>query len=75
MNPGYETVVDFSTVVWTLSAMLIHAVMVIIQVGLIVFLIASGLLAWLAPEVDGRWLWRLDTVRVSVSVCEDGPRW
>jgi len=63
MNPGYETIVDFSTVVWTMSAMLIHGMMVVIQVGLIVFLIVTGLIAWLAPGLDARWVRRLGAVR------------
>ena len=59
MDPSYETVVDPSTIVWTLAAMLIHGAMMAMQIGLIVYLIASGLLAWLAPESDGPWLRRL----------------
>jgi len=59
MEPSYETVVDFSTIVWTLSAMLIHGVMAAAQLGLCALLVASGLLAWLAPEFDRPWLRRL----------------
>jgi hypothetical protein len=59
MDPGYETVVDPSTMVWTLSAMVIHGVMVAVQAGLIVFLIATGIIAWLAPGLDAQWLRRL----------------
>ena len=59
MEPGYETVIDLSTIVWTLSAMLIHGVMATAQLGLCALLVASGLLAWFAPEFDRPWLRRL----------------
>jgi hypothetical protein len=62
MNPGYETVVDPSTIIWTLSAMLIHGGMIALQVGLIGFLIGTGLLGSLAPDFDRPWLRRLGAV-------------
>jgi hypothetical protein len=67
LSPGYETVIDPSTIVWTLSAMVIHAVMLAIQVGLILFLIVTGLLAWSAPGLDARWLRRLGAVRAGTA--------
>lgn len=63
MEPSYETVVDISTILWTMSAMLIHGVMLALQLGLIVFLIVTGMLALLAPGLDAPWLRRLGAMR------------
>lgn len=64
MDPSYETVVDPSTIVWTLSAMVIHVAMMATQVGLIVYLIVTGLLAKLSPGSDSPRLRRLGLVHV-----------
>jgi len=63
MNAAYETVMDPSTVIWTLSAMLIHGLLMAVQLGLIVFLIGTGLLVRLAPGVDAPWLRGLGALR------------
>ena len=68
MDPGYETVVDPSTIVWTISAMIIHGLMVAAQFGLAAFLIGTGLLAWLAPGLDAPWLRRLGAAGASTRV-------
>jgi hypothetical protein len=43
MDPGYQTVMDPTTIVWGALAVVIHLGVMLIQVGLAVFLVASGL--------------------------------
>lgn len=59
MDPGYETVVDPTTIVYTMTAMVIHGVMVAAQLGLAAYLLGTGTLALLAPGLDKPWLQRL----------------
>jgi hypothetical protein len=43
MGPGYETVMDPTTVVWGALAMILHLGVMLAQIGLAVFLVGSGL--------------------------------
>jgi hypothetical protein len=43
MDPGYQTVMDPTTIVWGALAMVAHLGVMLTQVGLAVFLVASGL--------------------------------
>ena len=52
MQPGYETVVDPSTIVWTMSAMVIHGLVMALQVALILHLLVSGALVTFAPQLE-----------------------
>lgn len=59
MEPGYETIVDPTTIVFTLTAMAIHGLTAALQAALVVFLLGTGAVAWLAPQYDTPWLRRL----------------
>lgn len=43
MDPGYQTVMDPTTVVWGLLAVVVHLLVMLTQTGVAVFLVASGL--------------------------------
>jgi hypothetical protein len=51
MDPGYQTVMDPTTIVWGALAVVIHLGVMLIQVGLAIFLVVSGL-RLLARGVD-----------------------
>ena len=59
MSSGYETVIDPSTVIWTLAAMLIHGFMLAIQLAMIAYLIATAVVSLLTLDEDSAWLRRL----------------
>lgn len=67
MDPSYETVVDPSTLVWTLSAIAIHGVMAAAQLALIAFLVSTGVLAVFSPQRDAPWLRRLGAIRAGAA--------
>ncbi|MBW2295350.1 MAG: hypothetical protein JRG89_22470 [Deltaproteobacteria bacterium] len=64
MDTGYESVIDASGFVWTIAAMLIHAAIVAAQLGLCVFLGATGIHNLFFPASDTPWLRRLGAVRI-----------
>ncbi len=64
MDTGYETVVDPSTIVWTMTAVVIHVVTIAIQLGVATFLIGTGLLNLFAPDEDSTLLRRLGAIRI-----------
>ena len=59
METTYETVVDPAAIIGSLLGMGIHALLLLVQLGLAAFLIASGVHALLLPRRDGPWLRRL----------------
>ena len=59
METTYQTVVDPAAIIGSLLGMGIHALLLLVQLGLTVFLIASGVHALLLPDRDGPWLRRL----------------
>lgn len=64
MNPGYESVIDTANLVWTLAAMLIHGAVVAAQLGLALFLAATGVHNLFFPDSDTSWLRRFGAVRI-----------
>ena len=59
METTYETVVDPAAIIGSLLGMGIHALLLLVQLGLAAFLIASGVHALLLPRRDGPWFRRL----------------
>jgi hypothetical protein len=59
MDPSYQNVVETGDLVWTLVAYLSHGVSVAVQLGLVGFLLATGLQALLRPGAVGAWARRL----------------
>jgi hypothetical protein len=59
MDTTYETVVDPADIIGSLLGMGIHALLLVVQLALAVFLIVSGAHALLLPGGDGPWLRRL----------------
>jgi hypothetical protein len=59
MDPGYETVVDMGAMFGSLIAMVVPAVFMAIQLGLAIFLIASGLYGAVVPDGEASWGRRL----------------
>jgi hypothetical protein len=68
MDPGYQTVMDPTTVVGTALAMVIHLGVMLTQVGLAVFLVVSGLRLVVAGEQR-----RAGALRVGLGVVLAGP--
>ena len=68
MDPGYQTVMDPTTVVWGAMAMVLHLGVMLTQVGLAVFLVVSGLR--LVARSEQRWA---GTLRVALGVLLAGP--
>ena len=64
MNTGYETVVDPTTIIWTAVAIIIHVAVVASQLGLSLFLVATGLHNLFAPRLDSAWSRRLGAVTI-----------
>ena len=64
MNTPYESVVDPTTIVWTAVAGLIHVGIIASQLGLGVFLIATGSHNLFTPTLDSKWLRRLGVVPI-----------
>ncbi len=63
MDTGYEIVIDPFSIVWTLSAVLIHVAMMAVQLGLVLFLIGIGLAALFLPQLDAPWAHRFGAMR------------
>jgi hypothetical protein len=59
VDTTYETVVDPAAIIGSLLGMGIHALLLIVQLALAVFLIVSGAHALSFPDRDGPWLRRL----------------
>ncbi len=68
MDPGYETVMDPTTVVWVAVAMVLHLGVMLAQVGLAVFLVGSGLRLIVGGEKP-----MAGTLRVALAVLLLGP--
>jgi hypothetical protein len=68
MDPGYQTVMDPTTVVWGALAMVVHLGVMLIQVGLSVFLVVSGLRLLVGSEQ-----YRKGTLHVALGVLLAGP--
>lgn len=64
MNTGYESVVDPTTIVWTAVAIIIHVAIVVSQLGLSLFLIATGLHNLIFPGTDTVWIRRLGGIAI-----------
>ncbi len=64
MDPGYESVIDASSFVWTIAAMLIHGAIVAVQTCLCLFLAATGIHNLFFPDSDTPLLRRLGAVRI-----------
>ena len=64
MNTGYETVVDPTTLIWTAVAIIIHVAVVASQLGLSLFLVATGLHNIFAPKRNSAWSRRLGAVTI-----------
>ena len=64
MDPGYESVIDTSNLVWTLVAMLIHGAIVAAQVGLCLYLAATAIHNLFFATSDAPWLRRLGAIRI-----------
>ena len=59
MDATYETVIDPAAIIGSLLGMGIHALLLVVQLALAVFLLVSGAHALLLPGRDGPWLRRL----------------
>ena len=59
MDPSYETVVDPVAMVGAGIGALIHVGLLAAQIGLAIFLVASGIHGLVFPDRDGKWLRRL----------------
>jgi hypothetical protein len=59
MDPSYETVVPIADLVWTMLVYVLHGVIAGLQVALALYLLGTGLLGLIRPELDGLWLRRL----------------
>ncbi len=68
MDPGYPTVMDLTTVVWSALAIAVHLGMMLAQLGLAVFLVGSGLRRVVAGERRG-----VGTIRAGLGVLLVGP--
>jgi hypothetical protein len=68
MDPGYQTVMDPTTVVGAALAMIVHLGVMLTQVGLAVFLVVSGL-----RRVVGSERRRAGALRVGLGVLLAGP--
>jgi hypothetical protein len=68
MDPGYPTVMDPTTVVWSALAMVVHLGVMLTQVGLAVFLVVCGLRLVVGSEQR-----RAGTLRVGLGVLLAGP--
>lgn len=68
MDPGYQTVMDPTTVVWGALAMVIHLGVMLAQVGLAVFLVVTGLRLIVGGEQR-----REGAFRLGLSVLLAGP--
>jgi hypothetical protein len=68
MDPGYQTVMDPTTVVWGALAMVLHLGVMLAQAGLAVFLVVSGLRLAARSEQRGE-----GTLRVALGVLLSGP--
>jgi hypothetical protein len=64
VDSGYESVIDTSNLIWTLLAMLIHGAIVLLQLGLGLFLAATGIQNLFFSESDTPWLRRLGAVPI-----------
>jgi hypothetical protein len=64
MNTGYETVVDPSSIVWTAVAVIIHVAIVVSQLGLSVFLVATGAHNLFFSDADTKWTRRLGGIAI-----------
>jgi hypothetical protein len=68
MDPGYQTVMDLTTVVWGALAMAVHLGVMLTQFGLAVFLVGSGLRLVVGGERRGA-----GTIRAGLGVLLAGP--
>ncbi len=59
MDPGYETVLDASELIWTMVGYLVHGAFMALHVAFASYLLASGALTLFAPGREGPWLERL----------------
>jgi hypothetical protein len=68
MDPGYQTVMDLTTVVWGALAMAVHLAVMLTELGLAVFLVGSGLRLVVGGERRGA-----GTIRAGLGVLLAGP--
>jgi hypothetical protein len=68
MDPGYQTVMDLTTVVWGALAMAVHLGVMLTQFALAVFLVGSGLRLVVGGERRGA-----GTIRAGLGVLLAGP--
>ncbi|MCP5055161.1 MAG: hypothetical protein GY937_00375 [bacterium] len=64
MDPGYETVVDASNLVWTLLVYGLHGAVGVLHTALACCLVAGGILDFFFPGQGGRWIRRLGAVEM-----------
>lgn len=67
MDPGYETVVDVTDLIWTLAVYVLHVVLVFFQVSLGCFLLGTGGHGLFCPRSDAPWLRRLGVTAIGGS--------
>ena len=67
MDPGYETIVDLSDLIWTLAVYVLHGVIVFLHMSLAAFLLGTGTHNLLLPQRDGIWLRRLGATGIGGS--------
>ena len=68
MDPNYETIIEMKNLIWTMVVYLLHTGIVVLQMGLACFLLASGGHDLLTPDLDRSWIRKLGAVEIG------GPR-
>ena len=68
MDPNYEAIIETENLIWTMAVYLLHAGIVFFQTSLAGFLLATGALNLLMPNLDRGWLRKLGAIEI------DGPR-
>lgn len=64
MDPGYETIIDTKNLIWTLVVYLLHGGIVFLQTSLACFLLGTGALGLLMPDLDRGWLRKLGAIEI-----------
>lgn len=59
MDPGYETIIDLSNLIWVPVVYALHGSIVFLQASLACFLLGTGAHNLLKPRLDRPWLRRL----------------
>ena len=67
MDPSYETVIDFSNLVWTLLVYALHGAIAVFHTALACYLVASGIHGLFLPNQGGPWIRRLGVVETGAT--------